>query len=79
MRPLTERPILAQANAGIPEWVDGVSVYRETPESILPDVVALLKRGVNLLGGCCGTGPEHIRSIRRAVDEFRKSKPVGNS
>lgn len=70
MRPLTDKPILAQANAGIPEWVDGVSVYRETPESIVPHVAALLESGVTILGGCCGTGPDHIRVIRRAVDAF---------
>ena len=70
MRPLTDKPILAQANAGIPDWIDGVSVYRETPETILPDVIALLESGVNILGGCCGTGPDHIRSIRITVDEF---------
>jgi 5-methyltetrahydrofolate--homocysteine methyltransferase len=70
MRPLTDKPILAQANAGIPEWVDGVSVYRETPETILPDVRVLIQEGVTVLGGCCGTTPEHIRSMRRAVDEF---------
>jgi len=70
MRPLTEKPILAQANAGIPEWVDGASVYRETPVTILPHVEALLSSGVTILGGCCGTGPEHVRAIRNAVDGF---------
>ena len=70
MRPLTEKPILAQANAGIPEWVDGASVYRETPETILPYVKALLANGVTIVGGCCGTGPDHIRAIRHAVDDF---------
>ena len=75
MRPLTDKPILAQANAGIPEWADGVSVYRETPETVLPDVIALLEGGVSILGGCCGTGPDHIRSMRRAADEFMRVRP----
>jgi 5-methyltetrahydrofolate--homocysteine methyltransferase len=75
MRPLTDKPILAQANAGIPEWVDGASVYRETPETILPHVRALLESGVTILGGCCGTGPSHISAIRRAVDEFVRVHP----
>lgn len=79
MRPLTEKPILAQANAGIPEWVDGVSVYRETPETILPHVKALLASGVTILGGCCGTGPEHIRAIRRSVDGFLARRPENRS
>ncbi|MDP4172368.1 MAG: homocysteine S-methyltransferase family protein [Bacteroidota bacterium] len=74
MRPLTQKPILAQANAGIPEWINGQSVYNETPEVILPKAETLLKLGVNIIGGCCGTGPEHIRAIRKLVLEFNTSK-----
>lgn len=74
MRPLTDKPILAQANAGIPEWVNGVSVYKETPEVILPKAEQLLRLGVNIIGGCCGTGPEHIRAIHKLVAEFNTSK-----
>ncbi len=70
MRPLTRQPIIAQSNAGIPEWVDGVSVYKETPEMIQPKAETLLQLGVNILGGCCGTGPEHIRTMRLLVDAF---------
>lgn len=70
MRPLTDKPIIAQSNAGIPDWVDGVSVYKETPALILPKAEKLLQLGVNILGGCCGTGPEHIRGMRTLVDEF---------
>jgi 5-methyltetrahydrofolate--homocysteine methyltransferase len=68
MRCLTGKPILAQANAGLPEWVDGQPVYRETPEEIVPFVEQLLQSGANIIGGCCGTNPEHIRAIRRIVD-----------
>lgn len=68
MRPLTTRPIIAQSNAGIPDLVDGVSVYKETPEIIEPKAGELLQLGVNILGGCCGTGPEHIKMMRRLVD-----------
>lgn len=70
MRPLTKKPIIAQSNAGIPDWVDGVSVYKETPALILPKAEKLLQLGVNILGGCCGTGPEHIRGMRQLVDKF---------
>jgi 5-methyltetrahydrofolate--homocysteine methyltransferase len=70
MRPLTDKPIIAQSNAGIPDWVDGVSVYNETPEIIQPKAEKLLQLGVNILGGCCGTGPEHIKKMRAAVDAF---------
>ena len=72
MRPLTSRPVIAQANAGIPDWVDGLSVYRETPDIIGPKAQTLLDLGVNILGGCCGTGPAHIRKMRALVDECNK-------
>jgi 5-methyltetrahydrofolate--homocysteine methyltransferase len=61
-------PILVHANAGLPENVAGVDLYPDTPEkmaSLVPDLVAA---GANIIGGCCGTTPEHIRAIRKAVD-----------
>ena len=63
MRPLTLKPILAQANAGLPELINGINVYKETPELIVPKVITLLEVGVNLIGGCCGTGPQHIKKM----------------
>jgi len=74
MRPLTNKPIIAQSNAGIPEWVDGISVYHETPELIQPKAEKLLRLGVNILGGCCGAGPEHIRVMRKLVDTLAPNK-----
>jgi 5-methyltetrahydrofolate--homocysteine methyltransferase len=71
MRCLTGKPILAQANAGLPQWVDGQPVYRETPAEIIPFVEQLLQSGVNIVGGCCGTTPDHIRAIRKAVDKAK--------
>lgn len=68
MRPLTNKPILAQSNAGIPEWIHGISVYHETPEMITEKVNKLLDLGVNIIGGCCGTGPEHIRKMREIIN-----------
>ena len=68
LRPLTNKPIIAQANAGIPEWIHGMSVYTETPEVIAPKAEELINAGVNIIGGCCGTGPEHIRKIKEILD-----------
>lgn len=70
MRPLTNKPIIAQSNAGIPLLVEGATVYKDTPEIILPKAEQLLKLGVNILGGCCGTGPAHIRLMRDLVNKF---------
>jgi 5-methyltetrahydrofolate--homocysteine methyltransferase len=73
MRRLTNKPILAQSNAGIPELVDGNLHYIETPEMIAPKVLELLKSGVNILGGCCGTTPAHIKKMREVLDLFLTS------
>ncbi len=70
MRGLTNKPILAQSNAGIPELVDGNLIYVETPEMIAPKVHELLESGVNILGGCCGTDPSHIKKMREVLDLF---------
>ncbi len=67
MRPLTAKPIIAQPNAGIPELVDGTPVYRQTPEALQFCIEQLLKTGVNIIGGCCGVGPAHIRAMRQLM------------
>ena len=72
MKSLTSIPILAQANAGLPEVVDGKNVYKETPEIVSPKVERLLAAGVNIIGGCCGTNPAHIKEIRKIVDRSVK-------
>jgi 5-methyltetrahydrofolate--homocysteine methyltransferase len=56
-------PLVIQSNAGLPENRDGRVVYPETPESMAEGARALVRSGVALIGGCCGTTPEHIRAI----------------
>lgn len=73
MLPITKPPIIAQPNAGIPKWVDGESIYDETPEAVQPKVERLLRLGVNILGGCCGTTPKHIKAMRKKVDLTNQS------
>jgi 5-methyltetrahydrofolate--homocysteine methyltransferase len=67
----TRLPIVIQPNAGLPESVDGHTVYRETPESMAARVPELLESGVAIVGGCCGTTPDHTRALRAAVDAWR--------
>lgn len=62
-----DRPILAQANAGIPELVDGVTVYADTPEYMSSRVDELIEAGATIVGGCCGTTPRHIAAIAGAL------------
>jgi 5-methyltetrahydrofolate--homocysteine methyltransferase len=64
-------PIAIQSNAGLPEHRDGVLVWPESPEIMAARVPDLIDLGVKIIGGCCGTGPNHIRAIRSAVDAHR--------
>lgn len=66
-------PIAIQANAGLPEHRDGTLVWPETPEQFAESVPELLGLGVQIIGGCCGTGPEHVRAVRAAVDAHRRT------
>jgi len=63
-----EIPILVHANAGIPYYRDGRTVFPEGPEEMASHVKALIKAGANIIGGCCGTTPEHITLIKRAIE-----------
>jgi 5-methyltetrahydrofolate--homocysteine methyltransferase len=63
----TSRPLLIQANAGLPETVEGRPVYPETPDFMAERARELLASGVGILGGCCGTTPAHIAAFRRVV------------
>jgi 5-methyltetrahydrofolate--homocysteine methyltransferase len=66
-----DKPILVHANAGLPKNVNGVDIFPETPEQMAALVPDLIKAGVNIIGGCCGTTPDHIRAIRQAVDAIK--------
>jgi 5-methyltetrahydrofolate--homocysteine methyltransferase len=70
-RRFTNLPLIIQPNAGLPEIVEGTLRYGETPEFMAERTRKLLDLGVNIVGGCCGTTPEHIAAIRRVVDTCR--------
>jgi len=60
-------PLLAHANAGQPRIVRGRTVFPETPEEMAANALRVVAAGANIVGGCCGTTPDHIRAIARAV------------
>ena len=55
--------IYAEPNAGKPQLVDGRAVYKVTPEDFATAIEKIHSAGVNIIGGCCGTGPEHIGAV----------------
>jgi len=71
---VTDLPVMVQPNAGQPKLVSMKVVYDETPEQMVGGVVPMLEAGVNLLGACCGSTPDHIRAFRAAMDEFAVAK-----
>jgi len=64
----TELPIWIKPNAGLPVVEDGKTVFAMGPGQFASFVPRLIKAGVNFIGGCCGTTPDHIKAVRKAVD-----------
>lgn len=60
-------PVMIQANAGIPEFIGGKTVFRESPEMMASFIPELIKAGANIIGGCCGTTPEHIMAMGKVL------------
>jgi 5-methyltetrahydrofolate--homocysteine methyltransferase len=54
----------------MPVNVEGVTTFPETPEEMAENAAAVLDAGARVVGGCCGTTPEHVGFLRRTVDRF---------
>ena len=63
LRAATERPLWVKPNAGMPELSDGRPVWKQTPEEFAGHAKTLIEAGADIIGGCCGSGPEHIRKL----------------
>jgi len=61
-------PVLVHANAGMPIYQDGETVFPETPNEMAELVPKIINAGANIIGGCCGTTPDHICKVREMVD-----------
>jgi 5-methyltetrahydrofolate--homocysteine methyltransferase len=66
-----QHPILAQPNAGVPELQAGKTVFRLAPREFADGMKQVLDAGARLVGGCCGTTPEHVRLLRQQVEEWK--------
>ncbi|MBN1187798.1 MAG: homocysteine S-methyltransferase family protein [Bacteroidales bacterium] len=64
-------PILIHANAGLPVLKDGHTVFPESPDQMAGFVKQLVLAGANVIGGCCGTTPQHITKIAEAVKSIK--------
>lgn len=62
-------PVMVQANAGLPVYRDGEAHYEMLPESYADWAAEMVCDGVRIVGGCCGTSPEHIRAIKEQLGE----------
>ncbi|MFZ2949345.1 MAG: bifunctional homocysteine S-methyltransferase/methylenetetrahydrofolate reductase, partial [Desulfuromonadaceae bacterium] len=64
---MTDKPVSAYANSGFPEYLDGRYIYRATPDYFAAMAREMVAAGANLVGGCCGTTPDHIAALAQAI------------
>jgi homocysteine S-methyltransferase len=80
MRSATSLPLVAMPNAGLPRAVEGRNIYLCSPEYMADFTRKAIAAGVQMVGGCCGTTPNHIRAMRsamRAIDAQARIKVAG--
>jgi len=74
MKPFTDKPLSAMPNAGHPAWVEGRNIYLCSPEYMAQYARRFLWAGVQVIGGCCGTTPEHIKLVRSEARSLNPAK-----
>jgi 5,10-methylenetetrahydrofolate reductase len=74
LKSLTSLPISIQPNAGLPQNIGGRNIYLASPEYMAEYAKRFILTGAAIVGGCCGTNPEHIKAIRRAVHALQPAK-----
>lgn len=75
IRKYTSLPIIVQPNAGLPESVNGRTVYNVSPDDFAAQMKKAAEIGVSYLGGCCGTTPEHIEKMIEACESIPANVP----
>jgi methionine synthase / methylenetetrahydrofolate reductase(NADPH) len=76
MRPATRLPMAAMPNAGVPRAVEGRNIYLCSPEYMASFARKAVTAGVSIVGGCCGTTPNHIRAMRAAIRAMDEQPPI---
>lgn len=77
LMPMTTFPVIVQPNAGLPKQIDGRLIYMASPEYFATYAIRYANLGARGVGGCCGTGPDHIREIAQSVRPLKKSEYQG--
>ncbi len=80
MRAVTSLPLMAMPNAGMPRAIEGRNIYLCSPEYMASFARKAIKAGVQFVGGCCGTTPNHIRAMKsamRAIDAQQRNEVRG--
>lgn len=78
MAPQTQRKLSAQPNAGMPRDVGGRSMYMASPEYMATYARHLVQAGAKIIGGCCGTTPDHIHAMVEGIRPLKPRREVGN-
>lgn len=76
LRTLTDIPLSVQPNAGLPQNIAGRNIYLTSPEYMAEYAKRFIQTGANIVGGCCGTNPTHIKAIRKAVQALQPAKRI---
>jgi len=74
--PPLKKHLIAMPNAGYPHIIDGRTYYDSDPAYYAQQVIICAERGAVILGGCCGTTPEHIRALASAIKKMRSTAPA---
>ncbi len=79
MKPYAKIPLVAKPNAGMPEIIDNKTVFDMPPARFASFGKEYISTGINILGGCCGTTPDHIRELKKEIQEEKPTAPFVKS
>lgn len=69
-------PVIIQPNAGLPRLENGETVFATSPEEFAAYAREMIKKGVRIIGGCCGTAPEFIKALKDKVQDLIHNPPT---
>ena len=73
-RDTTNLPVLAKPNAGMPKLINNITEFGMSPQEFSKGIIECIHAGASLVGGCCGTTPEHISAAIRAITHQKQSR-----